>query len=77
MRTRASLVMRMNKEQVEREMAIKKYAEALEWALENEELLNDEVIRKYVAHLRTLLENKMRSIGRKDDAGQEKLLVGT
>ena len=67
----------MNKEQVEREMAIKKYAEALEWALENEELLNDEVIRKYVAHLRTLLENKMRSIGRKDDAGQEKLLVGT
>jgi len=71
------LVMRMNKEQVEREMAIKKYAEALEWALENEELLNDEVIRKYVAHLRTLLENKMRSIGRKDDAGQEKLLVGT
>ncbi|HVA82815.1 MAG TPA: hypothetical protein VNF06_01485 [Candidatus Aquilonibacter sp.] len=67
----------MNKEQIEREMAIKKYAEALEWALENEELLNDEVIRKYVAHLRTLLEKKMRSIGKKDDGGQGKLLVGT
>jgi len=70
------LVMRMNKEQIEREMAIKKYADALEWALENEELLNDEVIRKYVAHLRTLLEKKMRSIGKMDDAGQGKLLVG-
>ncbi|MDE1856384.1 MAG: hypothetical protein KGH49_04090 [Candidatus Micrarchaeota archaeon] len=67
----------MNKDQLERELAIKKYAQALEWALENEELLNDEVIRRYVAHLRTLLEKKMRSIGRKDDAAQGRLMVGS
>ena len=67
----------MENDQKEREAAIKKYAEALEWALENEELLNDEMIRRYVAHLRTLLEKKMRSIGKMDDAAQGRLMVGT
>ena len=67
----------MKNDKEEREATIKKYAEALEWALENEELLNDEVIRRYVSHLRTLLEKKMRSIGKMDDAAQGRLMVGT
>lgn len=77
---RTSLVRRMSeaKESAKEdpEAAIKRYAEAIEWALENKELLRDEMVKRYVEHLRKLLDKRLQELEDMSDSGQSRLVMG-